>query len=160
MGYRILSSFIADCLSDAFDEYWRVASKITPSASAPVSTPPASAHTRPSTDTGSALDRDGAYSVRSIPVRVYLPDGPILQEFAPPLLEDGKTNTFQPSVPTKTIVRHTKYPLQLPVDPSVTPLSSSAASTTAFPSQAQPSATQRAPARLCVDSRSRHSTRG
>jgi autophagy-related protein 5 len=35
-------------------------------------------------------DRDGAYNVRSIPVRIYLPDGPVLQELAPPIGEDGE----------------------------------------------------------------------
>lgn len=49
-------------------------------------------HTRPpSADPGStaAPDRDGAYSVRSVPVRIYLPDGPVLQDLVPPALEDG-----------------------------------------------------------------------
>lgn len=49
-------------------------------------------HTRPpSADPGSngAPDRDGAYSVRSVPVRIYLPDGPVMQDLVPPLLEDG-----------------------------------------------------------------------
>lgn len=27
--------------------------------------------------------------MRNVPVRMYLPDGPILQELAPPVLEDG-----------------------------------------------------------------------
>jgi hypothetical protein len=39
-------------------------------------------------------DRDGAYSVRSVPVRMYLPDGPVMQELVPPLLEDGKQYQF------------------------------------------------------------------
>lgn len=32
-------------------------------------------------------DKDGAYTVRSVPVRIYLPSGPVLQELVPPLLE-------------------------------------------------------------------------
>lgn len=48
-------------------------------------------HTRPpSADPAGAPERDGAYNVRSIPVRVYLPDGPVLQDLVPPLLEDGE----------------------------------------------------------------------
>ena len=43
-----------------------------------------------SADTTNLLDRDGAYSMRSVPVRIYLPDGPVIQEVAPPLREDGK----------------------------------------------------------------------
>ena len=36
-------------------------------------------------------DREGAYSVRSVPVRLYLPDGPVIQDLVPPLMEDGKS---------------------------------------------------------------------
>jgi len=84
-------------LPDNFDHYWRVASKVTPTAGPTrprsPSPPPASSasmHSRPpSADHASPSDRDGAYSVRSVPVRVYLPDGPVLQDLVPPLLEDG-----------------------------------------------------------------------
>ncbi|THH29863.1 hypothetical protein EUX98_g4337 [Antrodiella citrinella] len=77
-----------------FDEYWRVASKVTPTTT-PLrsqSPPPSVAmHTRPpSADPqGATPDRDGAMNVRSVPVRIYLPDGPVLQDLVPPLLEDG-----------------------------------------------------------------------
>lgn len=95
--------------ADNFDDFWRVASKVTPTT-APTrsqSPPPSSAsvHGRPpSADPGNVPDRDGAYSVRCIPVRVYLPDGPVLQDLVPPMLEDGKTpinydpNFDQPSM--------------------------------------------------------------
>lgn len=83
--------------SDNFDHYWRVASKVTPTAGSARSqspAPPASSvslHTRPpSADPAGPSDRDGAYNVRSVPVRIYLPDGPVLQDLVPPLLEDGK----------------------------------------------------------------------
>lgn len=47
-------------------------------------------HTRPpSADNATPSERDGAYNVRSVPVRVYLPDGPVLQDLVPPVLEDG-----------------------------------------------------------------------
>lgn len=86
--------------SHDFDEYWRVAAKITPTtvpSARPASpTPPGagSLHTRPpSADPGSgggvAPDRDGATSVRNVPIRIYLPDGPVLQDLVPPVLEDG-----------------------------------------------------------------------
>jgi len=85
-----------------FDHYWRVASKVTPTAGptrprSPSPPPPSSAsmHNRPpSADLTGPTDRDGAYSVRSVPVRVYLPDGPVLQDLVPPLLEDGTANTL------------------------------------------------------------------
>ena len=47
-------------------------------------------HTRPpSADPQGVPDRDGAYNVRSVPIRLYLPEGPVLQDLAPPVLEDG-----------------------------------------------------------------------
>lgn len=60
------------------------------------SPPPAagSLHTRPpSADPGSTPtppDKDGASSVRSVPVRLYLPDGPVLQELVPPFVDDSE----------------------------------------------------------------------
>ncbi|PFH51983.1 hypothetical protein AMATHDRAFT_79928 [Amanita thiersii Skay4041] len=99
---------------DNFEEYWRVASKVTPTTSLArsQSPPPTSMHSRPpSADQAGASDRDGAYSVRSVPVRLYLPDGPVIQDLAPPLLEDGNPLTlhgylsshvpllFSPSIP-------------------------------------------------------------
>jgi autophagy-related protein 5 len=48
-------------------------------------------HTRPpSADPQGAPDRDSAYTVRSVPIRLYLPEGPVLQDLAPPVLEDGE----------------------------------------------------------------------
>jgi autophagy-related protein 5 len=81
-------------LADNFDDYWRVASKITPTTlPARPGSPPAtqtSMHTRPpSADPQGMPDRDGAYNVRSVPIRLYLPEGPVLQDLAPPVLEDG-----------------------------------------------------------------------
>jgi len=47
-------------------------------------------HTRPpSADPQGAPDKDSAYNVRSVPIRLYLPEGPVLQDLAPPVLEDG-----------------------------------------------------------------------
>ncbi|KAF9050978.1 autophagy-related protein [Hymenopellis radicata] len=84
-----------------FDDYWRVASKVTPTSGShrPQSPgpPPSSAsmHTRPpSAEPSGTSDREGAYNVRSVPVRLYLPDGPVLQGLVPPLLEDGSPYTL------------------------------------------------------------------
>lgn len=41
-------------------------------------------------DPAGTTDKEGAYNVRSVPVRVYLPDGPVLQELVPPIFEDGE----------------------------------------------------------------------
>ena len=41
-------------------------------------------------------------NVRNVPVRIYLPDGPVLQDLVPPRLEDGaflSTLTHSPSHP-------------------------------------------------------------
>ena len=88
-------------LSDNFEDYWRVASKVTPTTIPTRSQSPSpgagSLHARPpSVDPGtttSGPDKDGASSVRSVPVRLFLPDGPVLQELAPPLLEGGQYAT-------------------------------------------------------------------
>ncbi|KAG6862284.1 hypothetical protein C0995_015981 [Termitomyces sp. Mi166 len=83
-----------------FDHYWRVASKVTPTAGmtrarSPVSSTTVSLHNRPPpADSAGPLERDGAYNVRSVPVRIYLPDGPVLQDIVPPILEDGDANTL------------------------------------------------------------------
>ncbi|KAI0321236.1 autophagy-related protein [Amylostereum chailletii] len=84
-----------------FDDYWRVAAKVTPTTtparprSPPIPPSSASMHSRPpSADPQGVPDRDGAYSVRNVPVRLYLPDGPVIQDLAPPLLEDGSPNTL------------------------------------------------------------------
>ncbi|KAJ6475225.1 autophagy protein Apg5-domain-containing protein [Mycena vitilis] len=85
-----------------FDDYWRVASKVTPTTTPshrPQSPgpPPSSVsmHGRPPpTDAAGPTERDGAYNVRSIPVRVYLPDGPVIQDLVPPILEDGAPHTL------------------------------------------------------------------
>lgn len=54
-------------------------------------------HVRPpSIDAGGVPERDSAYSVRCVPVRIYLPDGPFIQELVPPLLEDGKCFNSEP----------------------------------------------------------------
>jgi len=84
-----------------FEEYWRVASKVTPTVSlvrsqSPPPPPSTSMHSRPpSADQGGTPDKDGAYNVRSVPVRLYLPDGPVIQDLVPPLLEDGTPHTLQ-----------------------------------------------------------------
>jgi len=82
-----------------FDNYWRVASKVTPTvgSSRPMSPPNSSVsmHTRPpSADPGGPPERDGAYTVRSVPARIYLPDGPVIQDLVPPVLEDGNSHTL------------------------------------------------------------------
>lgn len=32
--------------------------------------------------------------MRNVPVRIYLPDGPVLQDLVPPVLEDGPIHTL------------------------------------------------------------------
>jgi autophagy-related protein 5 len=57
-------------------------------------------HARPpSSDATVNSEKDGVYNVRSVPVRVYLPDGPVLQDLAPPLLEDGEFNLMDRQLP-------------------------------------------------------------
>ncbi|KAF8070272.1 autophagy protein Apg5-domain-containing protein [Lyophyllum atratum] len=83
-----------------FDHYWRVATKVTPTAASarphsPTPTTTVSLHSRPpSADPAGQPERDGAYNVRSVPARIYLPDGPVLQDLVPPILEDGSSTTL------------------------------------------------------------------
>jgi len=100
-----------------FDEFWRVASKIFPVPSLnPPPPPPANADPHPrsqSTDPGGAVtDKDGAYNVRSVPCRIYLPDGPVLQDIMAPLNELGRPTTLR-----ELLRGH--VPLLFPPPPSV-----------------------------------------
>jgi len=97
-----------------FDEFWRVAAKIFPTPTpSPIATPHPDPHPRSqSTDPGGAPDRDGAYSVRSVPVRIYLPDGPVIQDIVPPLTEDGSPNTLR-------LLLQMHVPLLFPPPPSI-----------------------------------------
>ena len=52
-------------------------------------------HSRPSSSTEVPAEKDGAYNVRSVPVRIYLPDGPVMQELVPPTLESGKSYSVE-----------------------------------------------------------------
>ncbi|KAF7298196.1 Autophagy protein 5 [Mycena chlorophos] len=108
-----------------FDDYWRVASKVTPTMTSnrPQSPgpPPSSVsmHGRPpSADTVGPPERDGAYNVRSVPVRLYLPDGPVIQDLVPPLLDDGTPHTLSHFLTTHT-------PLLFPAQPPAPPPSRS-----------------------------------
>lgn len=84
--------------ADDFDRYWAVAAKLIPSSSAPSpthtrSSTPASAHS----SSGQASDSREAGTIRSVPLRVYLPEGaPILQELVPPI-QDSESGR-QPSL--------------------------------------------------------------
>lgn len=95
---------------DNFEDYWRVASKITPTASPfPFPIGPNSPHHQHSTSTLSSRTAvpgdsslggkdssatDSAYTVRSIPARIFLPDhGPVLQELVAPLVAETGTPT-------------------------------------------------------------------
>ncbi|KAJ7925156.1 autophagy protein Apg5-domain-containing protein [Mycena leptocephala] len=90
-----------------FDDYWRVASK---SPGPPPSS--VSMHGRPpSGDAAGPAERDGAYNVRSVPVRVYLPDGPVIQDLVPPILEDAPPPSRSNPHPQAPSVPEIAYPL-------------------------------------------------
>ena len=133
---------------DSFDDFWRVASKLMPTVNPQTrshSPPPSTSISRPmSTDTTNVLDRDGAYSMRSVPVRIYLPDGPVIQEVAPPLREDGKIFYALPSFLSEFfyppfIYRHSSNTFALFFHPSASPFPST--STAAAPIAAESKST-------------------
>ncbi|KAF8306941.1 hypothetical protein DL93DRAFT_2088313 [Clavulina sp. PMI_390] len=103
-----------------FEEFWRIASKIfpVPSLNPPPPTAPTSSmdpHPRSqSTDPGGQgpSEKDGAYTVRSVPCRIFLPDGPVLQDVMPPLNELGLPTTL------RELLR-THLPLLFPPAPSM-----------------------------------------
>ncbi|KAL1700454.1 autophagy protein Apg5-domain-containing protein [Schizophyllum commune] len=93
-----------------FDDFWKVAAKITPSTSmqgrpqSPNAPPPSSAsmvNRPPSADPAGPSDKEGAYNVRSVPARIYLPDGPVIQDLVPPMLEDGNPQTLADFLSTR-----------------------------------------------------------
>jgi len=113
-------SILTHCAADNFDDYWRVAVKITPTTTPNmpqgVGTPlhshstlyrPASvepgAHASGSNASNAgtisgapqSTAADGAYNVRNVPVKIYLPDGgPVIQEPVPPVDENGYATTL------------------------------------------------------------------
>ncbi len=89
----IVSTITLRSFIDNFDEFWRYAAKIFPapgftqgiSSSAPDAYP-RSQTMEPSAQVG---DKDEANTVRCVPARIHLPDGPVLQDIVMPLNEDG-----------------------------------------------------------------------
>ncbi|KAL8281503.1 hypothetical protein RQP46_006187 [Phenoliferia psychrophenolica] len=81
-----------------FDQFWAVASKLVPLPSAPSPNPSRSQTPSGSggAGSGSTTPADGrvpeANSMRSVPVRVYLPEGaPVLQDVVSPLVDGNPT---------------------------------------------------------------------
>lgn len=125
--------------SHNFEDFWRIGSKIFPTTtplSAHSSNNPNGASTMnsppptlipPNLTNNSTLvpsrppsadpagqpiaDRDGAYTVRSVPVRIFLPDGPVLQELVQPVIEEGRAHTLRHFL-------RTHLPLLFPPPPS------------------------------------------
>jgi autophagy-related protein 5 len=79
--------------TDEFDRFWSVASKLVPGppgtgSSQAGSSPPSSNVAGTSSLTDGRLP--DVNSVRSIPMRLYLPEGvPVLQDLVPPLTSEG-----------------------------------------------------------------------
>lgn len=132
---------------DSFDDFWRVASKLMPTVNphTPSHSPlPSSTSTsRPmSADTANLVDREGAYSMRSVPVRIYLPDGPVIQEVAPPLREDGKKNSqslrsYLNLCILHFIYRHSSNTFALFFHSFASPIPSTSAAATAVPAESK-----------------------
>jgi len=116
-----------------FDEFWRYAAKIFPvpgftqgiSSSAPDAYP-RSQTMEPSAQVG---DKDDANTVRCVPARIHLPDGPVLQDIVMPLNEDGRPTTL------RELLR-SHVPLLFPPPPSV-PLAYSIVQGVVVPGEAE-----------------------
>ncbi|CAD6586504.1 MAG: autophagy protein 5 [Tremellales sp. Tagirdzhanova-0007] len=86
-------------IQDDYDLFMRMASKVLPSppfiASPAISSTSAVPTNPPNTDPGgSAVKPESSYSVRAVPVKLYLPDGaPVLQDIISPHSADGKPLT-------------------------------------------------------------------
>lgn len=78
--------------ADDFDKFWNVASKLVPLPAPPTSSSSASRSPTPSSFATSSSDGrapDGN-AVRSVPLRVYLPEGaPVVQDVVQPVQQDG-----------------------------------------------------------------------
>ena len=127
---------------DNFDDFWKVAAKVTPSTSmqgrpqSPNAPPPSSAsmvNRPPSADPAGPSDKEGAYNVRSVPARIYLPDGPVIQDLVPPMLEDGMCPLQCPcSDLAYAVSRKSANPRRLPLDKITLALPATTAATAAL----------------------------
>jgi len=77
-----------------FDNFWRVASKMfphpNPSSPSLGSTPPT-----PTPDgSGTGATSNDAYAVRSVPLRLFLPSAPVIQDLYPPVTDNGVHTTL------------------------------------------------------------------
>ncbi|KAL7421313.1 autophagy protein 5 [Cryptotrichosporon argae] len=85
-------------VQDDFDLHTRMASRVLP-LPLPQNPPPAPSPNLPprpaSTEPLSSAKPDSVYSVRGLPIKLYLPDNaPVIQEATPPLAPDGKPTTL------------------------------------------------------------------
>lgn len=95
---------------DNFDNFWRVASKVCPTPNPPqnLTSPPQQQQPASSTLSRSPVVSDqpggglpdSSYTVRNLPIRIYLPDGPVLQDLVSPTVEGGKR------VPSRAFYTH------------------------------------------------------
>lgn len=83
-----------------FDDFWKIVGKIFPTTSAPSAQSTAMAHHsstalhRPSSTGVEPSEQNAAHAVRSIPLRIILPDGPVLQDPVPPTGSNGGPMTL------------------------------------------------------------------
>ncbi|KZO95622.1 hypothetical protein CALVIDRAFT_499967 [Calocera viscosa TUFC12733] len=72
-----------------FDNFWKVASKIFPNPN-PLSPSLGSTPPTPNPDgAGGGVTTNDAYAVRSVPLRLFLPDAPAIQDLYPPVTDSG-----------------------------------------------------------------------
>ncbi|CAE7162469.1 unnamed protein product, partial [Rhizoctonia solani] len=83
-----------------FDDFWKISGRIFPTTSVPSAQAPSTPHHsstalhRPSSTGVELSEQNAAHAFRSIPIRVVLPDGPVLQDQVPPTNPNGGAMTL------------------------------------------------------------------
>ncbi|KAF8605558.1 autophagy protein 5 [Ceratobasidium sp. AG-I] len=80
-----------------FDDFWKIAGKIFPTTMPGTMSPQTGHHSTTSLHRPTSTEpseQNAAHTVRSIPMKIYLPDGPVLQDQVPPTNSAGVPTTL------------------------------------------------------------------
>ncbi|EJU04467.1 hypothetical protein DACRYDRAFT_76943 [Dacryopinax primogenitus] len=77
-----------------YDNFWKIGSKILPNPNPPSPLLNSSPPTPNPDGTGAATTTNDAYAVRSIPLRLFLPNAPVIQDLCSPVTQNGVHTTL------------------------------------------------------------------